>query len=113
LLPFPTLGATLREDACVERLYALRHPTLPWPLGRRAYRRLVTYEELLAIARAAEGVTLETTTGRRFRVGIYLDCPVFTPESTGRGGATVGGRPNASSRSTSRPAACVPPTTSI
>jgi hypothetical protein len=24
-------------------------------------------------------------TGRRFRVGVYLDCPFFTPESSGVG----------------------------
>jgi hypothetical protein len=45
----------------------------------------VTYEDFLAIARSFEGQTLETVTGRRFRVGIYLDCPFYTPESTGRG----------------------------
>jgi hypothetical protein len=45
----------------------------------------VTYEELLALARRFEGKTLETVTGKRFKVGIYLDCPFFTPESTGRG----------------------------
>jgi len=45
----------------------------------------VTYEELLAIARRFEGKTLETVTGKRFKVGIYLDCPFFTPESSGRG----------------------------
>ena len=45
----------------------------------------MTYDELLAMARQCEGRTLETVTGRRFRVGVYLDCPFFTPESTGRG----------------------------
>ena len=45
----------------------------------------MTYEELLAIARRFEGKTLETVTGKRFKVGIYLDCPFFTPESSGRG----------------------------
>jgi hypothetical protein len=45
----------------------------------------VTYDELLALARRFEGKTLETVTGKRFKVGIYLDCPFFTPESTGRG----------------------------
>lgn len=45
----------------------------------------MTYEELLAIARRFEGKTLQTVTGKRFKVGIYLDCPFFTPESTGRG----------------------------
>jgi hypothetical protein len=45
----------------------------------------MTYDELLALARRLEGRALETVTGRRFRVGIYLDSLVFTPESTGRG----------------------------
>lgn len=45
----------------------------------------MTYEELLALARRFEGRTLQTVTGKRFRVGIYLDCPFFIPESTGRG----------------------------
>src|SRR2546425_7160760 len=45
----------------------------------------MTYEELLDLARRAEGTTLETITGKRFRVGIYMDVPFFTPESTGRG----------------------------
>jgi hypothetical protein len=45
----------------------------------------VTYDELLALARRYEGRTLKTVTGKRFKVGIYLDCPFFTPESSGRG----------------------------
>jgi len=45
----------------------------------------MTYEELLALARRFEGKTLETVTGKRFKVGIYLDCPFFTPESSGYG----------------------------
>jgi hypothetical protein len=45
----------------------------------------MTYDDLIAAARQCEGRTLETVTGRRFRVGVYLDCPFFTPESTGRG----------------------------
>ena len=43
----------------------------------------MTYEELLAIARAHEGKTLETVAGRRFRVGIFRDSVVVTPESSG------------------------------
>lgn len=43
------------------------------------------YEELLALARRLEGRTLETVTGKRFTVGMYLDCPFFTPESSGYG----------------------------
>ena len=45
----------------------------------------MTYQELLALARRCEGETLETVTGKRFTVGIYLDCPFFTPASSGRG----------------------------
>jgi hypothetical protein len=43
------------------------------------------YEELLALARRCEGEVLETVTGKRFTVGVYLDCPFFTPESSGYG----------------------------
>jgi hypothetical protein len=45
----------------------------------------MTYEELLALARRHEGRTLETVTGKRFTVGIYRDCPFFTPASSGYG----------------------------
>jgi hypothetical protein len=45
----------------------------------------MTYDEFLQLARRFEGKSLETVTGKRFTVGIYLDCPFFTPESTGRG----------------------------
>jgi hypothetical protein len=45
----------------------------------------VTYEELLDFARGHEGRTLETVTGKRFRLGSYLDSIVFVPESTGLG----------------------------
>jgi hypothetical protein len=45
----------------------------------------MTYDELLQLARRYEGATLETVTGRKFTVGIYLDCPYFTPASSGRG----------------------------
>jgi hypothetical protein len=45
----------------------------------------VKYDDLLAIARRYEGKTLETVTGKRFRVGIYRDCPFFIPESSGHG----------------------------
>jgi hypothetical protein len=45
----------------------------------------VIYEELLTLARRLEGRQLETVTGKRFTVGIYLDTPYFTPASTGRG----------------------------
>jgi hypothetical protein len=45
----------------------------------------VTYEELLELARRLEGTTLETVTGKKFTVGIALDCPFFTPASSGYG----------------------------
>lgn len=45
----------------------------------------MTYEELLDLARRLEGETLETVTGRRFTVGVFNDCPFFTPESSGIG----------------------------
>lgn len=45
----------------------------------------MTYHELVAVARRLESTTLETVTGRRFTVGVYLDCPFFTPDSTGLG----------------------------
>jgi hypothetical protein len=45
----------------------------------------MTYYELLAMARRFEGRTLETVTGKKFRVGVYLDCPFFTPASSGYG----------------------------
>jgi len=45
----------------------------------------VTYEELLEVACAAEGQELQTVTGKAFRVGVYRDCPFFTPDSSGYG----------------------------
>jgi hypothetical protein len=45
----------------------------------------VTYDELLALARRLEGHTLETVTGKTYTVGIYRDCPFFTPSSSGYG----------------------------
>jgi hypothetical protein len=66
-------------------------------MGETAYRALIvgllddpyfqpmTYPELLALARRFEGQTLETVTGKKFTVGVYLDCPFFTPASSGRG----------------------------
>ena len=47
----------------------------------------LTYERLLDMARAADGRTLETVTGRKFTVGIYRDAPFFTPASSGYGQA--------------------------
>lgn len=45
----------------------------------------LTYDQLLDIARRWEGATLETVSGKRFRVGVYMDCPFFRPESSGLG----------------------------
>ena len=45
----------------------------------------MTYAELLQLAYRFEGATLETVTGKRFRVGVYMDCPFFRPESSGLG----------------------------
>lgn len=45
----------------------------------------MTYDELLALARRLEGEKLEAVTGRRFTVGVYRDCPFFTPASSGFG----------------------------
>lgn len=45
----------------------------------------MTYQELLSLARACEGEILKTSTGKEFRVGIYVDCPFFIPLSTGQG----------------------------
>ena len=45
----------------------------------------MTYDELLELARRFEGKTLETVTGKEFTVGVALDCPFFTPASSGYG----------------------------
>ena len=45
----------------------------------------MNYDELLNLARSLEGKKLETVTGKKFTVGVYLDCPFFTPESSGYG----------------------------
>ena len=45
----------------------------------------MNYDELLNLARSLEGKKLETVTGKKFTVGVYLDCPFFTPQSSGRG----------------------------
>jgi len=47
--------------------------------------RPITYEGLLSRARAVEGRTLQTVTGRKFTVGIYMECPFFTPAASGYG----------------------------
>jgi hypothetical protein len=48
-------------------------------------RGAMTFEELVNLARRLEGRSLETVTGKKFTVGVYLDCPYFTPASSGRG----------------------------
>ena len=45
----------------------------------------MTYDELLELARRNEGRTLETVTGKKFTVGVALECPFFTPASSGYG----------------------------
>ena len=45
----------------------------------------MTWDELLELARRCEGDTLTTVTGKKFRVGVYRDCPFFTPASSGYG----------------------------
>ncbi|MGZ8475170.1 MAG: hypothetical protein ACXWWQ_02955 [Candidatus Limnocylindria bacterium] len=45
----------------------------------------MTYDELLALARRCEGKTLETVTGKKFNVGVALECAFFTPASSGWG----------------------------
>ena len=45
----------------------------------------MTYDEFVAIVRRFEGQTLEAVTGKRFEVGIYMDCPFYKPESSGYG----------------------------
>jgi hypothetical protein len=47
----------------------------------------LTYDELLRLARVAEGEMLETIRGRQFTVGIYRDGLFFTPASSGWGQA--------------------------
>lgn len=43
----------------------------------------MTYDELVRLAHRLEGRRLETVTGKGFTVGIALNCPFFTPESSG------------------------------
>ena len=46
---------------------------------------MVTYKQLVALAGQFAGQRLETVSGTKFTVGVYMDCPVFVPESTGLG----------------------------
>jgi hypothetical protein len=43
----------------------------------------MTYEEPFALVRRNEGRMLETVTGKNFTVGVYLDYPFFTPQTSG------------------------------
>ena len=43
----------------------------------------MTYDELVGLAHRLEGRRLETVTGKGFTVGVALNCPFFTPESSG------------------------------
>jgi hypothetical protein len=45
----------------------------------------MTYDDLLGLARHYADQPLRTVTGREFTVGVYLDCPYFTPVSSGSG----------------------------
>jgi hypothetical protein len=45
----------------------------------------VTYDDLLELARALEGKSLRTVTGRLFRVSTHLDSVAFVPRSSGLG----------------------------
>jgi hypothetical protein len=42
----------------------------------------MTYREMLELARRYEDRPLTTATGKEFTVGVYLDCPFFTPQSS-------------------------------
>ncbi|MEQ1934343.1 MAG: hypothetical protein ABL962_10780, partial [Fimbriimonadaceae bacterium] len=45
----------------------------------------MTYDQFLELARSLEGNELETISGKKFKVGIYRDCPFFIPCSSGLG----------------------------
>lgn len=45
----------------------------------------MTYDDLVELARRFEGQTLETVSGKRFKVGISPHELFFTPESSGWG----------------------------
>ena len=48
---------------------------------------VMTYEQLMDLARRFEGQALATVTGKRFTVGVSTveHCPFFTPASSGYG----------------------------
>lgn len=45
----------------------------------------MTYDDLLDLTKRYRDQPLETVTGKRFTVDVYMDCPFFIPESSGRG----------------------------
>ncbi|HXH61979.1 MAG TPA: hypothetical protein VNI20_11550 [Fimbriimonadaceae bacterium] len=45
----------------------------------------MTYDELLRLAKNKEGSVLTTIRGKKFKVGVYMDCPFFIPQSSGLG----------------------------
>jgi hypothetical protein len=47
----------------------------------------------LQLARRYEGRSLATVTGKRFSVGVYLDCPVFTHRRRAASAGATAGRP--------------------
>jgi hypothetical protein len=53
----------------------------------------MTYKEMVTLAHSLKGRELETVTGKRYTVGVYMDCPFFMPVSTGLGRSD--GRPAA------------------
>jgi hypothetical protein len=52
---------------------------------KEGIRQVMTYEKLVDGAHSLQGKTLYTVKGKPFRVGVYMECPFFTPESSGVG----------------------------
>lgn len=51
----------------------------------RSSANVVTYDQLVALAKAREGEVLKTVREKEFTVGVFRDCPFFTPVSSGPG----------------------------
>ena len=79
--------------------------------GAESVPSTITYDELLALVRRFEGRTLETVSGKRFRVGLYRDCAVFTLNRADTHRVTAAPPRNGSSCATTPPAAFGPVTT--
>ena len=45
----------------------------------------ISYEQMIATAHRLKGKVLRTARGNEFTVGVFKDCPFFTPASTGHG----------------------------